>query len=253
MVSFDFSIQAPEGFAGGAVGFTGVFVVLFYLICVVYSITTYALQAIGMYRIAKRRGIHHSWLAWVPVGDMWLLGSISDQYQYVVKGRVRNRRRILLRLTVVITLISLFAGMCAAVASVSKILHITGSDVLIGAAFAIAVLAYVALVVLGIILAVFAYIALCDLYCSCDRRAAVALLILSVVVSPAIPFVVFALREKDQGMVPRTVEDTQAAQQELPRITEQEEVPVEQSDETPVEETPGDQIPAQPQSQATDE
>lgn len=65
------------------------------------SVTAYVLTALALYTIAKRRGIKHPWLAWIPVADMWLLGCISDQYHYVVKGQVNNRRKTMLTLNIV--------------------------------------------------------------------------------------------------------------------------------------------------------
>lgn len=85
--SYDYLPDAASiGFA-----FLGIFFV-FALIALVISVTIYVLEALGIYTIAKRRGIHNPWLAWIPVAQYWILGSISDQYQYVVKGNVRNRR-----------------------------------------------------------------------------------------------------------------------------------------------------------------
>ena len=52
----------------------------------VFTIAMYVLSAWGMYTIANRRGIHRPWLAWIPVANMWILGSISDQYQLSVKN-----------------------------------------------------------------------------------------------------------------------------------------------------------------------
>ncbi len=73
------------------------FAIAFYLIYVLFMLMvyggTYVLQALSLYSIAKRRGIGKPWLSWIPVANTWILGSISDQYQYVVKGKVRNKRK----------------------------------------------------------------------------------------------------------------------------------------------------------------
>ena len=60
------------------------------------GIAAYVLRAIGIYTIAKRRNIKRPWFAWLPVVDAFLLGCISDQYRYVVKGQNKNKRTILL-------------------------------------------------------------------------------------------------------------------------------------------------------------
>ena len=67
------------------------------------TIIVYVLQALALYTIAKRRCIKKPWLAWIPIADVWILGSISDQYQYVVKGRVKSRRKTLLVLNILMT------------------------------------------------------------------------------------------------------------------------------------------------------
>lgn len=70
------------------------------------SVAVYVLQAIGLYTIAKRRGIRHAWLAWVPVGFVWILGSISDDFKARLTGKLRNKRKVLLVLTVVLWVLS---------------------------------------------------------------------------------------------------------------------------------------------------
>ena len=55
--------------------------------------------AISLGTIAKRRQLKKRWLAWIPLANLWLLGSIADQYDYVVLGKVSNSRKDLLRTT----------------------------------------------------------------------------------------------------------------------------------------------------------
>ena len=68
-----------------------------------WALAMYVLKSVGLYTIARRRGLKNPWMAWVPVLNDWLLGSISDQYRYVVKGQIRNRRIVLLMLVIVST------------------------------------------------------------------------------------------------------------------------------------------------------
>ena len=60
------------------------------------AIASYVLTALALYTIARRRGLRNPWLAWIPVANSWLLGSLSDQYRYVVKGEHKSKRIILL-------------------------------------------------------------------------------------------------------------------------------------------------------------
>lgn len=186
----------------GVGGFILVFVVLFYLIMFAFAIASYILTASGMYTVARRRGVHHAWLAWIPVGDYWLLGSLADQYQYVAKGRVRNRRKVLLGLS--LGMVAVFAVMF--IGAFLMILSEVTSDayeVLFGGAVAIMLLGYFAVLVLLIVLAVFFQIALYDFYASCDPDNAVLYLVLGILFSVATPFFIFACRKKDKGMPPK--------------------------------------------------
>ena len=185
------------------------FILIYYgsivLTSLAFSITVYIFEAIGLHTIAKRRGIHHAWLAWVPVGNAWILGSISDQYQYVVKGRIRNRRKVLLWL-----MLGFFVIMVAVMAFVTSTI-ITSFDIQNGSATFYGMLpmmsgAYL-LDALLVVVMVFSNIAYFDLYRSCNPGTSIPFLILSIVLSLA-PFFVFANRKKDFGMPPRRVRIT---------------------------------------------
>ena len=80
------------------------------------GIAAYVLRAIGVYTIAKRRNIKRPWFAWVPVVDAFLLGCVSDQYRYVVRGQNKNKRTWLLWLNIGQTV--LVAGMLGTAVSV---------------------------------------------------------------------------------------------------------------------------------------
>ena len=108
---YDFSVPAfGEGLAVGAAGVALAILLIFLLVMLAISIVSYVLGSVGFYRIAKRRGIHHAWLAWVPVGNGWLLGSISDHYQYVAKHKVTKRRTVLLILQLIDLIFDLTGG-----------------------------------------------------------------------------------------------------------------------------------------------
>ncbi len=204
---FDFNYEVvPVGDGMGIVAAVVIIWLFFMVLMLAYSVLVYVLQSLGMYTIAKRRGIHHPWLSWLPIGNVWILGSISDQYQYVAKGKIRNRRKVLLGMNI--------AG-CAAVvlyyiywlASVIGLL-IAGDQTAEMAPQSIgAVLLLVGFVlllaVLSIVNTVFTYMAYYDLFESCKPSQAVVFLVLSIFLSFLLPFFVFACRKKDLGMPPR--------------------------------------------------
>ena len=201
--SYDYGPAAGEvaGFAGAVLGV----VLVFYLLMLAFAIVVYVLQSLGFYQIAKRRGIHNPWLAWLPVGNVWIIGSISDQYQYIAKGKLRSRRKVLLGLSIAAfaLMIPVLAGYGAVIAGIVTEHSYTGADVMVGAGAMIAVLSYLALVIISIVAAVFQYIALYDLYTSCDPHNSVMYTVLSIFISVTMPFFVFFCRKKDNGMPPR--------------------------------------------------
>ncbi len=237
---YEYSYQYPYGDAaadavvGGMAGFMLAFMSVIYLALFAFSIVTYVLYSYSTYAIAKRRGIRHPWLAWIPVGSSWMLGSISDQYQYVAKGRVRNRRKVLVGLNVGMFLAILFL-IISIVGAVLRV--VTGSasmDATVGAMLAVMALTYLVMVVLLIILLIFEYIALYDLYASCDPGNAVLYLVLTIFLGVVLPFFVFICRKKDGGMPPRkTVEQPQPVLETVykPVETVEEETPAQPEEE----------------------
>ncbi len=186
------------GAEAGAVGFVGAFVLIYgitMLFALAYSITVYVLYSLGLYTIAQRRRISKPWLAWIPVGNLWLLGSISDQYQHLAKGKITGRRKVMLGLCVawfVMYFIWIFCVVLGIMFAESGGMAIAGSVLLM-------VLGVLAFFGIAIALTVFEYICCYDLFCSCDPRNSVLFLILSIFLG-IMPFFVFACRKKDDGM-----------------------------------------------------
>ena len=173
------------------------------------SIAGYVLTALALYTIARRRGLRNPWLAWIPVADSWLLGSLSDQYRYVLKGEHRSKRKILLFFRVLITimwisLMGLLVNLC---------FHAVGNafwgtmtedrvfQILHQALNLLVVL--LPLIGISIAYAVFRYMALYDLYKSLDPANSVLFLVLSILFGVTEPFFLFFSRNKDDGMPPR--------------------------------------------------
>ena len=195
-----------------------------YLIMIVFIVISYVLQGIGMYTIAKRRGIHNPWMAWVPFVNAWLLGSISDQFQYVAYGKITNRRKYLMGLQIAL------AVTASAWACFQMLVNFGSNSVGIFGLFLIAWLAYMGVMVWFMIIH---FKSMYDLYKSCNPSRAVLFLLLSIFVAYPQPFFVFACRNQDLGMPPRrqpqpvqeipavvetaeTAEPAEAAQEEIP-------------------------------------
>ena len=157
------------------------------LLWTLFTLPGYILTGIGLYAIASRRGIHRPWLAWVPGMNYYLAGCISDQYQAMVVGKNKNKRTVLLVL--VLVLLAAFCAMHVAA-------PVTGSSAAEGLPFLLIFLpAWCAAAAMVVVF----YMALYDIYRSCDPKNAVLFLVLSITVNVTQPFFLFFCRKKDLG------------------------------------------------------
>ena len=186
----------------------------------ILGIVGYVFMALGLYTIAQRRGIKNPWLSWIPVVNCWIIGSLSDQYRYVVKGEVKNKRKTLLILNI-ITWILYVAMMVVLFVMVARVIKVAISGVdeeemmmaVLGHLMGILGLC-VPLAGISIATAVVRYMAMYDIYTSCTPKNNVIFLVLSIFFSITEPFFVFFTRNRDDGMPPRRQEPVYEAPQE---------------------------------------
>lgn len=165
-----------------------------------FSLASYILTAVALYAMASRRGLRKPWLAWIPVLNCWLLGSLSDQYQYVVKGQNRSKRKWLLVLNILKSVLWLLLIVLAAVAV--SMLFLEDASQVIGLVVALLGL-LVPLAGVGIAYVVIRYMALYDIFRSLDPDNSTLYLVMSILFNPTEPFFLFFNRDKDKGMPPR--------------------------------------------------
>ena len=197
------------------------------------NIAAYVLTSIALYTLASRRGLKNAWLSWVPVINCWIIGSLSDQYRYVVKGEVKNKRKALIILNIINWILAL------AMIVISIVMVVTVANTAINAPMdmmadtmsgemmskimgpVIAILG-LCLPLLGISIAlmVIRYMAMYDIYNSCSPQNSVVFLVLSILFSITEPFFLFFTRNKDEGMPPRKQEPVYEAPQETWSPTE---------------------------------
>lgn len=190
------------GYGGGEMLGITLFYVIYLLVAGGFAIALYVLRSLGVYTIAKRRGLHHAWFAWVPVADQYLLGCISDQYQYVVKDKNKSRRKILLVLDIVyVVLLTVIVGSFVGIAFNAAVGYISESRM---TSRMLGILGlYLPLLGVWIAKLVFRYMALYDLYVSVDPKNSTMYIVLSVIFKVTEPFFLFFNRNKDDGMPPR--------------------------------------------------
>ncbi len=165
------------------------------LIGCLVGIVFYVFYSIGLYTLAKRRGIPHPGLAWVPIGGgRWILGSLSDQYIYCTEGKAKRMRHLLLWLEIGYYII--------AIALISTLVSLAIRQEMMNTLVGGVLVCYLLFIAIAIVYVVFQYIALYRVYKSCDPQNTTLFLVLSIVINVTMPFFVFACRNKDLGMPP---------------------------------------------------
>lgn len=222
---YSYGVESEEGFIA---------MLIYYVVYALFGggmgIAMYVLRSLGVYAIAKRRGLNHAWFAWVPVVDAYLLGCISDQYRYVVKGQDKSKRKWLLGLNIVmgVLIVTVVVSMISVIFRVSGIAIRGASETQIAKAAMSSVLGILGLCLplggVSIAVAVIRYMALYDLYTSAEPKNNVMYLVLSIFFSVTEPFFIFFNRNKDEGMPPRKAApvDAEYVQPEAPQPEEAE-------------------------------
>lgn len=158
------------------------------------SVAIYVFTALALHTMAKRRGIACPWLAWIPVANLWLIGSLSDQYRYLTRGQIKHRRIALLVLEIVTMVLS-----GAVVGVIVWVMGTNGSTASVLTLLAVILLDCAA----AIALAVWKLMALYDIYASCDPQNAALYLVLSIFFRFLKPVFLFLSRNQELGMPPR--------------------------------------------------
>lgn len=176
------------------------------------SIAAYVFSALGLYTIARRRGIHNPWLSWIPIGNAWLLGALSDHYRYVTRGENRNKRKTLLILSIVslaLTLCMVLVGGFLLVRVITMV--IADRNAADFAELGLQVIGLMVVIapaaILSAVVTVVKILALFDVFQSTDPRNRWLYLILCLLSSYAQPLILFFNRDRDDGMPPRLTEN----------------------------------------------
>ena len=170
----------------------------------VFGLVMYILRSLALQTIAKRRGLHHAWLAWIPVGREWIIGSVSDQYQYLTQGKIQNRRKILLGLQLAATVFGTFYSAFSASQVIGELMYELGHGNGYGMFFLPgAGLLSICSTGIGIAAFVFRQMSMYDLYRSCNTKNCVVFLVLGIIFPVTEPFFLISCRYRDDGMPPR--------------------------------------------------
>lgn len=80
---YDYELYANDiGLTDAAAATTATALITIYAVCIgialLIGLACYLINAIALYRMAKRTGVKHAWLGFIPLADYWLLGRVSD-------------------------------------------------------------------------------------------------------------------------------------------------------------------------------
>ncbi len=156
---------------GRIIGMAGVmlsFLLAVMLVCVVLTVVVYVLQSLALYTIAKRRGIEHAWMAWVPFVCNYMLGKIADEYNERVEHRATYFRWVLVILSAAAFLLA----------------YATGGAAPLG-------------LLMSVVMLVTMFMTLYKIYQSTTDNY-VVLLVLSIIFMVIVPFVLFAVRNGER-------------------------------------------------------
>ena len=183
------------------------------------GVAAYIFMALGLYAIARNRQIKNPWLAWVPVGNLWLLGSIADQYRYCTTGEDPRRRKRMLTLgiveaalvPVVVTVLICGAVLAFVVGNVTYQSAGAGAMAVVAVLVLLLAVVAIALAVVGIMLQVQRCYAYYELFSSCVPQRKKLYSALSIVASClgtdlVAAIFIFLCRDKEEGMPPRAAD-----------------------------------------------
>lgn len=177
--------------------FAGI-VIGIYVLILIYALVNYIIFSKSLSTLAKRRGIRHPGLIWVPYARNWQTGNIVDEYDIRKDGRDRKWRAVLMWLAGIVHggYIAMFVtGIVSGVTA-----GISGSEVPTAAAGIIMVVLMFAIVFASIGLGALQYVAYYKIFESCNSSKPIKYLLIAMLVPFAFPFVFRHCRNMDNEL-----------------------------------------------------
>ena len=169
----------------------------------VIGIAIYLLESISVYKMAKSAEIKNPWLAFIPVANDWVFGTLAEKYKKK-NGTKSARFGIILPVLEGIVLIETIALTIFTVISVKEITGYARDAVNTSAEMAPeqfmslipVIILYFALMAVAISYAVVFFIALWRFYSSFDTSNATLYIVLSIIFTISVPIILFIIRNR---------------------------------------------------------
>ena len=174
-----------------------------FTISLLIGLALYLLESIGVYKMAKSAEIKNPWLAFIPVANGWVFGTIAEKYKKK-NGTKSARFGIILPVLEGIVLIEAIALTIFTVISIKEITGYaldavnTSSEMAPEQFMSLipVIILYFALMAVAIAYAVVFFIALWRVYSSFDKPNATLYIVLSVVFTISVPIILFIIRNR---------------------------------------------------------
>lgn len=174
-----------------------------FTISLLIGLALYLLESIGVYKMAKSAEIKNPWLAFIPVANDWVFGTLAEKYKKK-NGTKSARFGIILPVLEGIVLIEAIALTIFTVISVKEITGYaldavnTSSEMAPEQFMSLipVIILYFALMAVAIAYAVVFFIALWRIYSSFDKSNATLYIVLSVIFTISVPIILFIIRNR---------------------------------------------------------
>ena len=198
-----FDYLTELGLPEEAVSFFFTFFIGAIAVSAVIGIAIYLLESISVYKMAKSAEIKNPWLAFIPVANDWVFGTLAEKYKKK-NGTKSARFGIILPVLEGIVLIEAIALTIFTVISVKEITGYaldavnTSSEMAPEQFMSLipVIILYFALMAVAIAYAVVFFIALWRIYSSFDKSNATLYIVLSVVFTISVPIILFIIRNR---------------------------------------------------------
>lgn len=198
-----FDYLTELGLPEEAVSFFFTFFIGAIAVSAVIGIAIYLLESISVYKMAKSAEIKNPWLAFIPVANDWVFGTLAEKYKKK-NGTKSARFGIILPVLEGIVLIESIALTIFTVISVKEITGyaldaVNTSTEMVPEQFMSlipVIILYFALMAVAIAYAVVFFIALWRVYYSFDKSNATLYIVLSIIFTISVPIILFIIRNR---------------------------------------------------------
>lgn len=198
-----FDYLTELGLPEEAVSFFFTFFIGAIAVSAVIGIAIYLLESISVYKMAKSAEIKNPWLAFIPVANDWVFGTLAEKYKKK-NGTKSARFGIILPVLEGIVLIETIALTIFTVISIKEITGyaldaVNTSTEMVPEQFMSlipVIILYFALMAVAFAYAVVFFIALWRVYSSFDKSNATLYIVLSVIFIISVPIILFIIRNR---------------------------------------------------------